>query len=98
VRELENCIARAAAFAEHDLLTVDDLPPKIRDYRPDRFVLPADAPHNVVTLEEVERRYVQRVLTLFGGNKTKAANVLGIDRRTLYRKAEKWEGGDPPHV
>ena len=45
------------------------------------------------TLAEVERRYVNRVLSILGGNKTRAAEVLGIDRRTLHRKIDRWEGG-----
>jgi two-component system response regulator HydG len=47
-----------------------------------------------MTLAEVERRYVNRVLTILGGNKTRAAEVLGIDRRTLHRKIDRWDGAD----
>jgi two-component system, NtrC family, response regulator HydG len=90
VRELENCIARAVAFARFDQLAVDDLPEKIRSYRADRFVVTANDTMEVVALGELERRYVQRVLALFGGNKSQTAEVLGIDRRTLYRKIERW--------
>jgi two-component system response regulator HydG len=90
VRELENCMARAVAFARYEELTVDDLPEKVRSYESDRFVVSANDEMEVVTLVELERRYVQRVLTLFNGNKSRTAQVLGIDRRTLYRKAEKW--------
>jgi DNA-binding NtrC family response regulator len=49
----------------------------------------------VLPLVELERRYVRRVLTLFNGNKSRTAQALGIDRRTLYRKAEKWGEEDP---
>jgi two-component system response regulator HydG len=94
VRELENCIARGVAFARYEELTVDDLPEKVRSYETDRFVVSANDEMEVVTLVELERRYVQRVLTLFGGNKSRTAQVLGIDRRTLYRKAEKWSDED----
>jgi two-component system response regulator HydG len=90
VRELENCIARSVAFARFDTLTVDDLPEKIRSYESDRFVVSANDEMEIVTLVELERRYVKRVLALFNGNKSRTAEVLGIDRRTLYRKAEKW--------
>jgi two-component system, NtrC family, response regulator HydG len=94
VRELENCIARAVAFARFDELTLDDLPDKVRSYESDRFVVSANDEMEIVTLVELERRYVQRVLTLFNGNKSRTAQALGIDRRTLYRKAEKWSDGE----
>jgi DNA-binding NtrC family response regulator len=42
-------------------------------------------------LEEVERRYMAHVLKVTGGNKVKTSEILGIDRRTLYRKAEKYK-------
>lgn len=45
---------------------------------------------NLVTLEELERQYVRQVLRQLRGNKAAAARALGIDRRTLYRKLEKW--------
>ena len=91
MRELENCIERAVALARFDQVTVDDLPEKIRAYRADRFVLAADHAEEVLTLDELERRYIQRVLTLVAGNKSRAAELLGLDRRTLYRKLERWE-------
>ena len=95
VRELENCIARGVAFARYDKLTIDDLPEKVRSYRTDRFVVSANDALEVIPLGELERRYIQRVLTLFEGNKSRTAQVLGIDRRTLYRKVEKWRGTNP---
>ncbi len=85
VRELENCIERAVALARFDHITVEDLPEKIRAYRADRFVLSADEPADVVSLDEIERRYILRVIKLLGGNKARAAQLLGLDRRTLYR-------------
>jgi DNA-binding NtrC family response regulator len=94
VRELENCVARGVAFARYDTLTIDDLPDKIRSYESDRFVVSANDEMEMITLVELERRYVKRVLTLLNGNKSRAAQVLGIDRRTLYRKAEKWNGSE----
>jgi two-component system response regulator HydG len=44
-------------------------------------------------MEEVERRYILRVLEAVGGNKTLASQVLGLDRKTLYRKLERYSGG-----
>jgi two-component system, NtrC family, response regulator HydG len=92
VRELENCIERAMAFARFDQITVEDLPEKLRAYRGESFVVAADDSTEIVTLDELERRYVVRVLSILAGNKSRAAQVLGIDRRTLYRKIDKWSG------
>lgn len=90
VRELENCIARGVAFARFDELMVDDLPDTIRAYNSDRLAVSTSDDVEIVTLMELERRYVQRVLALFNGNKSRTSQVLGIDRRTLYRKVERW--------
>jgi two-component system response regulator HydG len=92
VRELENCMERAVAMARFDQVTIEDLPEKIRAYQADRFVVSADDPTEVVTLDEVERRYILRVLAVVGGNKAQAAVMLGLDRRTLYRRLERYEG------
>jgi two-component system response regulator HydG len=97
VRELENCMERAVAFARFDHVTVDDLPEKVGAYRADTFILAANEANEVMTLAEVERRYVNRVLALLGGNKTRAAEVLGIDRRTLHRKIDRWDTPGSPH-
>lgn len=91
VRELENCIERAVALARFDQLSVEDLPEKIRAYRADRFVMSANDANEIVSMEELERRYILRVIKLLGGNKSRAAQMLGLDRRTLYRKLEKYE-------
>jgi two-component system response regulator HydG len=96
VRELENCIERAVALARFDQLMIDDLPEKIQAFRADRFVMAADAAEDIITLDELERRYITRVLKLLGGNKARAAQRLGVDRRTLYRKLERYEGTPPP--
>jgi two-component system response regulator HydG len=93
VRELENCVERAVALARFDQLTLEDLPEKIRAYRADRFVMSANDANEIVSLDELERRYIVRVIKLLGGNKARAAQLLGLDRRTLYRKLERYEGG-----
>ena len=94
VRELENCIDRAVALARFDQITVEDLPERIRAYRSDRFSVSASDPNDIVSLQELEKRYIARVLKLLGGNKARAAALLGLDRRTLYRKLEKYEGSE----
>jgi two-component system response regulator HydG len=96
VRELENCMEHAVALARFDQITVEDLPEKIRAYRAERFVVAANDPTEIVTMDELERRYILRVLSLVGGNKSRAAQVLGFDRRTLYRKLERYGEGTGP--
>jgi len=96
VRELENCIARGVAFARNAELAVDDLPETVRSHGTDRpAAVSAKDATEVVTLREFERQYLLRTLTLFGGNKSRAARVLGIDRRTLLRKME---GAESPRT
>jgi len=90
VRELENCIERAVALAQHDLVLPDDLPEKIRAYRRSHVLVASDDPAELVPLEEVERRYILRVMEAVGGNKSQAAQVLGLGRKTLYRKLEAY--------
>jgi two-component system, NtrC family, response regulator AtoC len=86
VRELQNCIERAVALTQFELLAVDDLPERIRNYKSSRVVLEAGDPSELVTLEELERRYIRRVLESVGGSRILAARILGVDRKTLYRK------------
>ncbi|MFS8065635.1 MAG: sigma-54-dependent transcriptional regulator [Byssovorax sp.] len=88
VRELQNCIERAVTLTRFDHVGVEDLPEKIRNHRTSHVLVIADDPTELVTLEEVERRYILRVLESVGGNKTAAARILGIERKTLYRKLE----------
>jgi DNA-binding NtrC family response regulator len=88
VRELSNCIERAVVLTRGPTITSDDLPEKVRAYRPSHVLLASDDPTELVSLEEVERRYVLRVLEAVQGNKTKASQILGLDRKTLYRKLE----------
>jgi two-component system response regulator HydG len=86
VRELQNAMERAVALARYEQVTVDDLPEKIRAYRSSHVLIAADDPSELVPLEEAERRYILRVVESVGGNKTLAARLLGIGRKTLYRK------------
>ena len=91
VRELENCIERAVALCRLDEVTVDDLPTKVQAFHVTRIVIPAGpagSPDAMITMEEMERRYVRQVLEAVRGNKTHAARILGIDRRSLYRRLE----------
>ena len=93
VRELENAIERAVSLSHGPLLTPEDLPASLH-----RTELPAKdiagtiahSDEGNLSLEEVEKRHLVRVLKETKGNKVKAAKILGIDRRTLYRMAERF--------
>ncbi|MFO0575861.1 MAG: sigma-54 dependent transcriptional regulator [Polyangia bacterium] len=90
VRELQNCIERAVALTSQDQISIDDLPEKVRSHKPAELLVASLRPSELVTLEEIERRYILRVLEALGGNRALAAQILGVDRRTLYRKLERY--------
>ncbi len=94
VRELENVVERAVALAEDTIITADDLPPAMRDRKNQDRITTALA--QGLTLEQLEKEYIQRVLQAEGGNKTRAAQRLGLDRKTLYRKLEEIEAASGP--
>ena len=87
VRELENVIERAVTLSHHSIILPEDLPRRLRAEPPDSF--PPSLPSQI-PLSELEKRYIQKVLEDTGGNKKKAADILGIDRRTLYRMAARY--------
>ena len=75
-------------------IVVDDLPDKIKDYRSNTVTLAFEHSAELVTLDELQARYVRRVLSMVGGNKSKAARILGLDRRSLYRRLDRQ--AEPP--
>jgi two-component system response regulator AtoC len=83
VRELENIIERAVALAESDAVTVDDLPPDLREYSVETF-------GKWPTLEEREMDYLKRVLEYTDHNVGQAGRILGVPRTTLWRKMKKY--------
>ena len=94
VRELENVVERAVALCEGTIVTAEDLPPAMRDRKnQDRLT---SALMQGLTLDQLEREYIQRVLEAEGGNKTRAAQRLGLDRKTLYRKLEEYAASGEP--
>ncbi|HET6585661.1 MAG TPA: sigma-54 dependent transcriptional regulator [Nannocystaceae bacterium] len=97
VRELQNCIERAVTLCRYSEITVEDLPDKIRDSRPSRLVLDTDDLSQLVPMEEIERRYVLRVFEAVGQNKSLAAKTLGFNRKTLYRKLQRWGAIEADH-
>jgi two-component system response regulator AtoC len=89
VRELANAIERAVSLTRFEEIQVEDLPDKIRTSRPHPQMSGTEL-SELLTLEEVERRHVLRVLAACDGNRTDAAKMLDLDRKTLYRKLLRW--------
>jgi len=90
VRELGNAMERAVALSRSENLAVEDLPEKIRNYQMSELVVSSFDPTELVGLDEIERRYILRVLEAVHGNRTLAAQTLGLDRKTLYRKLKAY--------
>lgn len=86
VRELRNVMERAVALTQYDTVTLEDLPEKIRQHRGGTVFIGGEDPTELVPLEEIERRYIDHVLHAVNDNRTQAARLLGLDRKTLYRK------------
>ena len=81
VRELENVIERALVLGAGTVITLDDLPDGLREQP-----LTGASPAAGQRLADIEREYIDRTLRAVDGNKAAAARVLGLDRKTLYRK------------
>lgn len=93
VRELENIVERAVALSRGPMIGLGDLPASFRGRRTASRLETAVA--QGLTLDELERQYIEKVLEAEGGNKTRAAQRLGLDRRTLYRKLDEYAQGRP---
>ncbi len=92
VRELANAIERAVALARGTTIELGDLPERVAN----EPALERGGDDELSTLEEAERRHVLRVLDATSGNKRLAAQILAVDRSTLYRMLDRWKGaGDP---
>jgi len=89
VRELENVIERAVVLTAADTIDVDALPPRLKEAP--AVPLVREQPPANPNLEVIERAYIEHVLRAEGGNKSRAAEVLGIDPSTLYRKIKRYE-------
>jgi DNA-binding NtrC family response regulator len=87
VRELENAVEYALTMGASETLGVEDLPDKVTN--PERDIV-EEAALDGVSLSEMERRYILRVLKKMGGHQIRTADVLGIDRRTLYRRLRQY--------
>ncbi len=91
VRELRNAIEHAVALTRYEKIAVEDLPKKIQAYQNDHILVGTSNPTELVSIEEVERRYILHVLKTVGGNRSLAARILKLDRKTLYRKLHRYE-------
>ena len=95
VRELMNVLERGVALCQGELIADDDLPPSVRERRPADFLHGLGAAvARRMTLAELEREFIEAVLADEAGNKTRAAQRLGLDRKTLYRKLDEYAKQD----
>lgn len=91
IRQLENAIERAVALTTNAVLLPSDIPEELQQME--------EAPKELLsgnfhTLEEIKKQYIQQVLKRTGGNQNLAAEILGINRKTLYRMLKEWEKED----
>ena len=89
IRELENVVERLVALSHNGRIEPDMLPDHIKN--PEKVQLVSDAPNTTPSMDEIEKAYIHWILSQYGGNKQKAAEVLGIGRPTLDRKIEKYD-------
>jgi DNA-binding NtrC family response regulator len=84
IRELKSVINKAMIFAESEIIEPDDLPSHVAVHR-------EMSPRGTKTLEDMERSHILSVLEETGGNQTRASEILGINRKTLYKKIHKYK-------
>ena len=94
VRELENALERAVTLTKGESIPRTAIPDKIGERKAEPLV--AERLHRNPSLEVIEQAYIVWVLQSEGGNKTRAAEVLGIDPSTLYRKLSRYEAPAAP--
>jgi len=87
VRELENVIQRAITLSQHEEILPEDLPNTLVEEVGENII--EKGLNEKYTVEQLEKEYIKRVLIEVGGNKSKAAEILGLDRKTLYRKLQE---------
>jgi two-component system response regulator HydG len=90
VRELENALERAVILTSGEVIDVEALPERVTAPEPVKLV--DERPARNPTLETIERAYIMWVLQSESGNKTRAAETLGIDPSTLHRKLSRFGG------
>jgi DNA-binding NtrC family response regulator len=98
VRQLENVIERAVALSQRDEIQLQDLPDRIVNFNAGSALRDEVDLEHTLTLDQIERRQIGRALQKYRGNKTRAAKALGVDRRTLYRKLERYGETPAPSI
>ena len=95
IRELRNCVERAVVLSQDEWVDADELALSHLASASDTGRMPTGRPavFTPTTLDEMERKHVLTTLEAVGGNKTKAAAILGIERSTLDRKMTRWAKG-----
>ncbi len=88
VRELENILERAVAVCQGDVIRACDLPPDLIEFELQAYKPPDE---QFMTLAELEQDYISHLLKITGGLRTKTAEILGIDRASLWRKMKKYD-------
>ena len=98
VRELENCVERAVALGDQQMIDSDDLPPAIAATLVETEAVAAGSGAGFTTtdLEDIERTTIERVFQQVKGDKALAGKMLGISRATLYRKLKRYNIGGRP--
>jgi transcriptional regulator with PAS, ATPase and Fis domain len=92
VRELEHAVERAVTLTMNNCLLPEDLPPKLQQqsgWTQGRDTGATEPESSLLTLDELEKQHIQRALRASQGNKKRAAQILGINRRSLYRMAKR---------
>ena len=90
IRELEHVLERAVLLGQDDTVGLEDLPPQLIGHG-ERALAVGQAVAKQLTLHDLEKEYIGKILENTRGNKTEAARILGVDRTTLYRKLEEYK-------
>ncbi len=91
VRELQNAVERAFTLSGDVEIDLDSLPPRVRDHAAGQTYAVRDPDGLRPTLAEIERRYINETMASVNQDKARAANILGIDLSTLYRKLKRYD-------
>ena len=92
VRELKNVIERAYIMAKGEFITIDDIPTEYKEMSEKKStkIDENELGDSPTTLAEMEKRYIAKILKLTSGNRSQAAKILGLSRRSLYRKLKRY--------